>query len=83
MCCVTYKRAFVELDQLGEVDLGSMPFYIKHEGIYMFGGVFGDKLGERKMNNKTYFFPIGKGAVHRWKELETTGSPPQARFNHG
>ena len=49
----------------------------------MFGGVFGDQLGKRKINNKTFFFPIGKGAVHRWVELQTGGIPPEGRYNHG
>ena len=29
------------------------------------------------------FFPIGKGAKHRWKELETKGAAPEGRFHHG
>jgi len=49
----------------------------------MFGGVFGDKLLERKVNNKTFFFPIGKGSINRWKEIETVGSAPEGRFYHG
>ena len=28
-------------------------------------------------------FPIGKGAKHRWKELETKGAAPEGRFHHG
>ena len=49
----------------------------------MFGGVFGENLLERKLNNKTFFFPIGKDALHRWKEIETVGSAPEGRFYHG
>ena len=28
-------------------------------------------------------FPIGKGAKHRWRELETKGAAPEGRFHHG
>ena len=46
MCVVTYNRAFVELDALGEVDFGQVHHSIKYEGVYMFGGVFGRSAGE-------------------------------------
>ena len=45
MCTVSYNRTFIEMDMLGSMDLGSVPCYIKHEGVYMFGGVFGSRVG--------------------------------------
>ena len=46
MVKVHYKRKFVKLDEMGEPDYGQAPHYIKHEGIYCFGGVCGKKTSE-------------------------------------
>ena len=39
MCLVTQKRKYVTMKELGEMDYGLAPFFIKHEGVYAFGGV--------------------------------------------
>lgn len=41
MCVITYERKFVRLDELGKANYDDEPYLIKHEGIYMFGGVTG------------------------------------------
>lgn len=46
MCVVTYDRKNVTMDNLGEVDYGPEPYFIKHEGVYSFGGVFGKVSSE-------------------------------------
>jgi len=43
---VTYKRSYLSIDALGDVDLGQVPYSIKYEGVYLFGGVFGRSAGE-------------------------------------
>mmetsp|Transcript_28809 Transcript_28809/g.43493 ORF Transcript_28809/g.43493 Transcript_28809/m.43493 type:complete len:171 (+) Transcript_28809:145-657(+) len=59
MTVITYKRKFVRLDALGEMDYGKASHYIKHEGVFMFGGVFGKNASEQRLNKKTYLFPLG------------------------
>ena len=71
MCVVTYNRKFVTLDHLGEVDYGTAPFYIKHEGVYSFGGVLGKEASEQRPTNSTFFLPLGVSKNPRWVELET------------
>ena len=83
MCIVTYRRSFVTMKQLGDVDFGQVSHSIDHEGIYMFGGVFGRTASEQKLNNKMMFYPIGQESKHRWKVLETKGVDPEGRFHHG
>jgi len=39
---IAYKRSFVKYDSLGEMNFDKEPSLIKHEGIYMFGGVIGE-----------------------------------------
>jgi hypothetical protein len=73
MCVVTQKRTFVKLDELGDMDYGKATHYIKHEGIYLFGGVCGKGASEQSLNNDTYFFPVGPGVNKKWKVLETKG----------
>ena len=67
MCTVSYNRTFLEMDLLGDIDLGSVPSYIKNEGVYMFGGVFGERVGQRTLVRQIFFLPIGKRKSHRWK----------------
>ena len=56
---------------------------IKFEGVYMFGGVFGDSEASRVLNDQVYFLALGQGEEHRWKILKTSGKPPEGRFHHG
>jgi hypothetical protein len=67
---------------MGDPDYGSAPFYIKHEGVYMFGGVLGKNAGCQRLTNKLFYLPIGQSNNPRWKELETKGTPPESRFYH-
>jgi len=48
----------------------------------MFGGVYGESLLERKVNDKLMFFPIGEDVQHRWIELQTSGIQPEGRYHH-
>ena len=50
MCVVTKRRQSVDIDNLGDILYD--PVQIKFEGIYMFGGVYGEsQLKERRVNN--------------------------------
>ena len=44
---------------MGEADLGSAPFFIKNEGVYMFGGVLGKNATSQRLSNKLFYLPIG------------------------
>jgi hypothetical protein len=44
---------------MGDPDLGSAPFFIKHEGVYMFGGVLGKNASCQRLSNKLFYLPIG------------------------
>jgi hypothetical protein len=79
---ITYRRKFVTFNTMSDPDYGSAPYYIKHEGVYMFGGVLGKNAGCQKLTNKLFYLPIGQPINPRWKELETKGSPPEPRFYH-
>lgn len=46
MIVITYKRSFVKYDQLGDINFDKEPFLIKHEGVYMFGGVIGERASD-------------------------------------
>ena len=41
MCVVTYNRKVVRFDELGGPNYDDEPYVIKHEGVYMFGGLIG------------------------------------------
>lgn len=64
------------------MDYGQASHYIKHEGIYLFGGVCGKSASQQEMNSDIYYFPIGANVVKKWKALETKGQPPESRFHH-
>ena len=81
MCVIAYKRSKVSLDFLGDI-VGRPKNTIKHEGLYMFGGLFTSPGGERKLNGNLYYLPFGAEKVHRWKEIFTIGKSPEARFHH-
>lgn len=81
MCAITYNRKFVRLDLLGDKTDNDNKV-IKKEGIYMFGGVFGATPQNHTVNGKLYIFPIGANVIHRWGEVETKGTPAEARFQH-
>ena len=66
---VTYKRTFVKLDDFGTLDYGKLTHFIKHEGIYLFGGVIGKTAGEQRLTSNVFFFPIGFKGPKRWKML--------------
>lgn len=70
MTLVTQKRKFVKLTELGDMDYGLAPFYIKHEGAYSFGGVFGRRTAEQRLCNKLFYFPVGTKAKPRFREIE-------------
>ena len=42
---ITYRRKVVTFNTMSDPDYGSAPYYIKHEGVYMFGGVLGKNAG--------------------------------------
>ena len=67
MCVVTYKRTYVKFDDLVDMDYGQATHFIKHEGIYLYGGVCGKSASQQTLNNNTYFFPIGAGVTRKWK----------------
>ena len=46
MCAISYERSHLSFESLGDVDFGRVSYSIKHEGIYMFGGLFGKTAGE-------------------------------------
>jgi len=46
MCVVTQKRNSIKFDELGEMDYGKASHYIKHEGVYLFGGVCGKSASQ-------------------------------------
>lgn len=56
---ITYKRKQISFNKMGDPDYGSAPFYIKHEGVYMFGGVLGKNAGCQRLTNKLFYLPIG------------------------
>ena len=72
MCIITYNRHHVALDKLGDLiwkgEVASDK-KIMHEGLYMFGGVYGESLTERRVNDKMMFLPVGDDVDHRWVEL--------------
>jgi len=83
MTVITYKRKFVRMDALGEMDYGKAAHYIKHEGVYMLGGVFGKNASEQRLNDKIYIYPLGvHSSQQKWYEVETTGKIPEGRFHH-
>lgn len=85
MCLVTHKRKYLKLDDYGDMDYGMAPFYIKYEGIFSFGGVFGKNIAEKKISNKLFFMRIGPRARQKkttFREIETEGRSPDARFYH-
>lgn len=59
MTVITYNRSFVKFNQLGKANYDEEPYLIKHEGIYMFGGVTGMTESEQTLSNKLFFLPIG------------------------
>lgn len=81
MCVVAHNRSHLALDSLGDI-IGDKSVDIKNEGIYMFGGIYGQSTFERKVNDKLMFLPIGKDVHHKWRELRTTGKKPEGRFHH-
>lgn len=82
MVVITYKRKHVKIDSLGEVDYGHEPYFIKHEGVYSFGGVFGKEASVHRHTNKLFFLPIGTKTPLKWRELETQGKPAEPRYYH-
>lgn len=56
MTIVSHKREFLKVNELGQFDYDEAPFYIKHEGVYMFGGVFGKSANNPKLSSKTFVF---------------------------
>lgn len=72
----------MKFDDFGTVDYGKLTHFIKHEGIYLFGGVTGISASVQKLNSDIYFFPIGYKGPKRWKTLETNGITPEPRFHH-
>lgn len=81
MCVVAYKRNFIKMDQLGDLELGSAEWTISLEGVYMFGGVTGLTTSEFRVNNRLFVLPIGTTNL-RWKEIETKGKSPKGRYHH-
>ena len=67
---------------MSDPDFGSAPFFIKKEGVYMFGGVHGIDSSEKNLTDKIYYLPVGQQGNIKWRELETYGQPPKARFYH-
>jgi hypothetical protein len=67
---------------MGTLDYGKLSHFIKHEGVYMFGGVTGKSASEQQLINKTFFFPVGTNKPKKWIELETSGVQPESRFHH-
>jgi len=82
MIVITYKRSFVKYDQLGDINFDKEPFLIKHEGVYMFGGVIGERASDYQLSNETFFLPIGDNVTRRWRSLPTKGKHPEGRFHH-
>ena len=84
MVVVTYSsREYVRLDALGEMDYGVERNYIRNEGVYMFGGITGETASESELLDTLYIMQIQKDASPIWREVETKGKPPEARFHHG
>jgi hypothetical protein len=54
-----YHRRVARMDFLSEIDYESEPHFIKHEGVYLFGGVFGRNASEQRINSKLFCLPIG------------------------
>ena len=74
MCLVTHKRSFVRPNEMGDVDYGQERYYIKHEGVYCFGGMFGKGATDRRMSSKLFFMPVGTiRAKFQFRELECLG----------
>ena len=74
MVAATYPRRQLMLNDLGKIRATGQPMsLIKHEGVYMFGGVFDDSESSTNLNDKLYFLPVDSGAVHRWSVLKSAG----------
>jgi hypothetical protein len=59
MTLITYKRKTIKLNSMSDPDFGSAPFFIKKEGVYMFGGVHGIDSSEKNLTDKIYYLPVG------------------------
>ena len=81
MCVVAKNRQSVDIDHLGVSYDDSVQ--IMHEGIYMFGGVYGQSRHEKRVNNQLMLLPIGQDVEHKWTPVETSGIPPEGRYQHG
>ena len=84
MVVVAYaNREYVKIDSVGPIDYGSEKHYIKHEGVYMFGGVIGKTTSESRLTDTLFIMQIEEDAQPRWRAIETTGKPPIGRFHYG
>ena len=75
MCVITHRRESVAIDCLGDI-INQKVANIKHEGVYMFGGLFGVQSADRKISDKLFYLALGCDVKHKWKELETKGQIP-------
>jgi len=84
MVVVAYaNREYVKIDSMGPIDYGSEKHYIKHEGVYMFGGVIGKTTSESRLTDTLFIMEIEEDAQPRWRAIETAGKPPLGRFHYG